>query len=202
MSVEDKLFRAIRDHSVKKVVKYIAAGVNVNATEYEGDTPLMIAMNWGNVKIIRHLLRAGARIDMFNKIGRTALLNVSFYTIDEEKRLQILKLLLEQPNIDSCINATDKYGLAPITCFAPDMLDDFVCIKALLKAGADITDNSKPNARHVRYIGPFKVNTNPNILLTALKYNCTIVKCKLLVDCGAEYEHPLIKVLALVKKLY
>jgi len=56
----------------------IKAGANVNATEWDGETPLMVAAGYNrNPLVISTLLKAGAKIDQRDSRGMTALMFAS-----------------------------------------------------------------------------------------------------------------------------
>ncbi|MCX6774391.1 MAG: ankyrin repeat domain-containing protein [Candidatus Micrarchaeota archaeon] len=52
----------------------IKRGADVNANDDDGDTPLMLAVDEGNLGIIRMLIRSGANVNAKNNEGETALM--------------------------------------------------------------------------------------------------------------------------------
>ncbi|KAH6617488.1 ankyrin repeat protein [Chaetomium tenue] len=63
---------AIRNGHSKAVDFFIDHGVDVNAADAKGRTPLMEAALWGQPRIVDKLLRAGARSDVRDNSGRVA----------------------------------------------------------------------------------------------------------------------------------
>jgi len=68
----------------------IEAGADVNETDCEGGSPLMVACHYNkNVEIVKMLLSAGADINAVTKDGETALMGAS-----SEGHCQVIKTLL------------------------------------------------------------------------------------------------------------
>ena len=65
---------------------------NVNVTDYRGQTPLMMAVNKGAVKIARRLLAAGARIGHCDGLGRDAL---HLAALAPQPKPELLRLLMD-----------------------------------------------------------------------------------------------------------
>ncbi len=59
---------------MKQVRQVLEQGIDVNATDEKGNTPLMLASYNGHTEVVRHLLEHEARIGVRNGEGRTALM--------------------------------------------------------------------------------------------------------------------------------
>jgi ankyrin repeat protein len=132
-------YAAQNDYSAghEKIKLLIKAGANVNSVSDEyydnyyyelqgGITPLMIAKGEDNIS---ELLRAGARVNMRDSRGRTALMfNVYF-----NKNPQEAKLLIDS---GAEINARNMQGRTPLM-FAWAAYDNETLVNYLIKAGAD-----------------------------------------------------------------
>ncbi|MGC8578720.1 MAG: ankyrin repeat domain-containing protein [bacterium] len=58
----------------RKVVElFLQAGMNVNATDENGQTALMLAASNGHIRTVKLLIKHGAYIDIADKSGNTAL---------------------------------------------------------------------------------------------------------------------------------
>jgi ankyrin repeat protein len=56
----------------KKLIKYcIENGANVNSIDKDGDSPLLLASQWGDKQTIFSLIQAGAKIDIINNNGNS-----------------------------------------------------------------------------------------------------------------------------------
>lgn len=71
-TAEDELFAAIGKGQLKEVKRLISAGVDVNAEDIIGDTPLGDAAAMGHLEIAEALLNAGADVDDGNPLLRAA----------------------------------------------------------------------------------------------------------------------------------
>lgn len=118
-----------------------------NATNFSGDTALMIACHKFDITLINSLVDAGAMCDTTDKVGRTALhwLAVSPYA-DSNPQAAVQLLFANK----ACVNAQDADGQTPLMKLCSTNLNfphrvDFVqaLLQALLDTGADrtIVDN-------------------------------------------------------------
>ncbi|RJR31412.1 hypothetical protein C4569_02195 [Candidatus Parcubacteria bacterium] len=106
---------------------------NANLDVIEGnDTLLSAAVKTGNEEVVSRLLNAGARIDMTDPYGQTAL-----HVASEFGHLPIVNLLIEN---DANLDATDSNGITPL--MAAVSRKNTAIASALIKAGADISPRS------------------------------------------------------------
>ena len=67
------LLEAARNGRLDLVQAQVESGVNLNATDEDGNTPLMLAAEMGHLEVVSVLLDSGADINARNKHGATAL---------------------------------------------------------------------------------------------------------------------------------
>lgn len=65
------LFGAIRDGNISLVTQLISQGIDVNATQKDGGTALMVASQDGHTEIVKILLAAGAKVNATAKVCYT-----------------------------------------------------------------------------------------------------------------------------------
>jgi ankyrin repeat protein len=106
----------------------------LDATDWEGCTPLILAARRGSVEVVRLLLRGGQRVNGRDYSGWTALM----YAAKRNHR-EVVKALLATPNIDRC--ASNRHGL-----IAED-LTTCPILKGLLRVRGGIPPAPAP-ARH------------------------------------------------------
>jgi len=114
-SLPSSLLVAATTGNVQAIQEHLAIGSDLNQTEpVAGNTPLMLAVVFGNREAVRLLIEAGADINIRSKSGSTALHLACFHG-----RPEIAKWLL-----DSGADRTTKntYGATPID-LAPQSLD-------------------------------------------------------------------------------
>jgi uncharacterized protein len=121
---EFRLFRAASGGNKKDAKLLLAAGTNVNAREYEGETPLMYAAQAGRTEMVLFLLGRGADINAVSNNGETALVRAVGYPAT-------VKVLLEK-------GADVELGAPLISAGYSGLIDT---VKVLLKYGAN------PNAK-------------------------------------------------------
>lgn len=85
------LYRAIHIGDLDQIKRHIFWGTDVNQPGPDGDYPLHVAARRGRVVITRELLRAGARIDVTDREGRTPL-----HTALAEGKRQVAEVLFQE----------------------------------------------------------------------------------------------------------
>lgn len=73
-----RLFALARSGAADELAAYVDAGVNVNLTNQNGDTLLMLAAYHGHVETVRALLERGGDPDRANDRGQTPLAGAVF----------------------------------------------------------------------------------------------------------------------------
>ena len=141
--------------------------VNINHTNEEGKTALMLASERGHEDIVHSLLSAGANVNLQDNNGRTALMRVS-----EHNYISIINLIKAcGPMIDdqqSCLLFA-KY-LKPLADWKPFAL----CLPGITQSHVNIIDRRKRNA-HLKKVALHKkwLQVNPQALwrdvITALE---------------------------------
>ena len=71
--LDSSIHKAARDGHIEVVKKHLAAGVNVNAKDEGGVTPLQHAAYWGHKEIAELLIAKGAEVNAKEDSGRTPL---------------------------------------------------------------------------------------------------------------------------------
>ncbi len=70
----EKIFTLIQNLTTNELAKALTKDVNVDVTNSSGWTPLMIAAYYGNKQVIKLLLEKGAKTNLTNQNGTTALM--------------------------------------------------------------------------------------------------------------------------------
>ncbi|KXZ54048.1 hypothetical protein GPECTOR_5g157 [Gonium pectorale] len=105
----------------------LAAGANVNATDYCKQTALHVCSAWGRLETVQELLRAGADTEASDKFGRTPL-----HVAVARHELGAVKALLRA---GANIEATDKRGETPLHVACREGL--IATVQELLNSGAN-----------------------------------------------------------------
>jgi ankyrin repeat protein len=105
-------------------------GADVNlATHYPtGKSPLWVACDRGDLKIVNALIAAGAHANTANADGETALWVASL-----EGHLNVVKALV---TAGANVNALDSHNIGPLLCASSN--GHLEIVKILLKEGADV----------------------------------------------------------------
>jgi hypothetical protein len=129
------LSQAIADEDIDAVRDLIAKGADVNAKEegYSSITPLFIAVESGNVEIVRLLLEFGAKASARDSEKQTPLMR-----LDDDATPELVELLV---NHGVKINRADKQGNTALILVAGQVKPEVV--KALIDAGADVNLKNK-----------------------------------------------------------
>jgi hypothetical protein len=86
----EDLFRAVRVDSLEEVKKFIVAGTGINSTNEFGRTPLIKAVMWNRTDIVQWLIKVGAKIDLVDGWGETALISSVKYVTSHLAMVQTL----------------------------------------------------------------------------------------------------------------
>ena len=130
----DLLVEAIKSNEFEAAKMLIAAGFNVNASNSDGDTAMMLAAANGHTEIARLLIVSGANIDNKDSIGRTELMLVS-----RNGHREIAQLLIAA---GADVNSKANYTLLTALIYATENGHKEIA-QLLINAGADV--NSKAN---------------------------------------------------------
>lgn len=109
-TLTDQLFDAVRDAQMERIRELVALGADINSTNDEGFTPLVLACTHPDIRragsLISCLLEEGADVNKCDHSGYTPL-----FIAVLAKRLGIVQTLLERganPNINFFPNHTPK----------------------------------------------------------------------------------------------
>ncbi len=111
---------------VRALVKH---GANVNSSDSTGSTPLLFAVQMGNVKIVDLLLASGANVNATTKEGSTAL----SFALDD---IDVVTTLLKHGALTTWRSPD---GETPL--ILASQMHDVMLVKLLLKYGVDISAN-------------------------------------------------------------
>jgi ankyrin repeat protein/mono/diheme cytochrome c family protein len=154
-----ELAKAIRDGDLKAVRAQLDAGVDVNARDADGNTPLLLTAVYAGPECVELLIKKGADVNAKNKLGATPLHRAA--TSYEKAKLLI--------DAGADARAKTKSGRTPLT-LAARKAGNSQTVKLLLDNGADAKE------RNARGINPIQVAAACGDLDTV----------KLLVEAGAD----------------
>jgi len=132
--LEDKLISAGANGDIDAVRILVSAGVNPNAEDQHGRTPLMWAAESGSTDIVKYLLSKGADVNQQNNEGDTAL----SWASGEEHTSEVIKVLLRA---GANINLKDQRGDTAIDYAI--LRENQPAIALLRRAGAKPTRKSR-----------------------------------------------------------
>ena len=125
----DLLVEAIKLNEFEAAKMLIAAGANVNASNSDGDTAMMLAAANGHTEIARLLIVSGANIDNKDSIGRTELMLVA-----RNGHREIAQLLIAA---GADVNSRANYSLLTALLYATENGHKEIA-QLLINAGADV----------------------------------------------------------------
>ena len=124
----DTLIWAAQKGHPKCVQEVMAKGVDVNCSNTDGNTPLIVAAENGHIDCLKSLIEAGANVNFSKKYGHTAL----FWAAANGRR-QCVEALIDS---GAEVNATTVLGFTPF--IAAVTWGETKCVELILKAGADV----------------------------------------------------------------
>ena len=122
------LCAAVKFGDSSEVMTTIESGADVNGTDREGLTPLILAVIRGHEECVRILLREGAGVNGFADDGASALFHGA-----NTGNFRCLKILLEA---GANVNMSDSSNRTPL--WAAGKTGRCECLDALISAGADV----------------------------------------------------------------
>ncbi len=131
----NRMVRAVESGDLGEVKVRVAMGerVNVKDKNYNGNSPLHVAVEYGNLEITQFLLGAGAKINSKNAEKQTPLM-----MLDDDAEPELVNLLISH---GAKINLVDKQGNTALMRAAeyakPEVL------QALISAGANVNAVNK-----------------------------------------------------------
>ena len=129
----DELSAAIAKGDEDRIAMEIRSGLTVNGTDVLGRTLLMVAAAEGNLQIVQHLIEAGAKLDVRDRLnfhdggGKTAL-----HRAAEQGHLDIVKALC---TAGAKLDVIDKSKYTPLALAVAN--NDLAISSYLLAAGAN-----------------------------------------------------------------
>ncbi|WP_339046081.1 ankyrin repeat domain-containing protein [Candidatus Mesenet endosymbiont of Agriotes lineatus] len=101
-TLERKLFEEVRSNNIKGVIEILGLGLDINAQNHLGLTPIFLATLHNNLSMVKKLAKLGADLETKDKLGDTVLSKVlsrqyprNIQNIPKEKRLPTVKILIE-----------------------------------------------------------------------------------------------------------
>ncbi|MCI0763844.1 ankyrin repeat domain-containing protein [Bacillus sp. TL12] len=101
-SMEKQLLTAVEQRETATVLSLIQQGANINVTDSQGRTPVMVATYVNDIKTARALIKAGADVNIQDKMK-----NTPFLYAGAEGYLEILKLTID---VGANPTLTNRYG--------------------------------------------------------------------------------------------
>lgn len=125
---EEALFRSIENGDSAEFSRLIEAGVSLEARNSQGETPLYVAAEKGEIEMARLLIARRADAKTRTPNGETVLHAASM--------IESTALTAELINAGAEVNAANRDGETPLQWAA--LTGTFLAVKALADAGADL----------------------------------------------------------------
>ena len=129
---EIPLFTLIAEEKNEEVKKLILSGFYVNTQSSNGQTALHVAVEFGNLEIVKFLLENKAKVNIKSKHNRTPLLMIDELPERDDLLVEIVRLLVAK---GANVNVQDKSKNTALM-FACDE-EELEAVKILLEAGAN-----------------------------------------------------------------
>lgn len=121
LSLEEQLLLASYENDTVRVLQLVASGANINATTYNGITPLIYASQNGNTGLVRFLMSHGADPDIMPVNGYSALISaIGNGYIGTAEYLIRSGADINQPDKNG--NTPLMYAITVDSFYMPDML--------------------------------------------------------------------------------
>lgn len=131
---EIPMFRAIAQDDNETVKQQINSGFDINTKDESGTTALHVAVQHGNLEIVRFLLEKGAKVSVKDKAKRQPLAMIfDSFEDDEAIKREIVRLLVSK---GADINVRNNDSDATLLISAAED-DDIETVKFLLELGAN-----------------------------------------------------------------
>jgi len=141
----DKLAEAIKKNDLKKVVYFHKIiKFNFNKSNDNGDTPLLIAVRFNRVEVVKFIIKEIKYVmkEDKNYIGDSALMIAVL-----NNNLEMTRFLVEEAGVD--VDCRDNQGYTPfIAACANDFVDLIVYLACIHKADTSIKGYNKQSAAH------------------------------------------------------
>ncbi len=124
---QDDLHQAVLQNDIERLKEILDAGIDADAVNQDGQSPLMVAAYQGKIDVLRLLLNSGADINFKDEIDRNPLI----YAISGNKPNSVSELLSR----GASISAADVKGNSPL--HYASKLDNHRIVSLLLSNGAD-----------------------------------------------------------------
>jgi|GEM_PF-2410326 len=130
--ITNNIFYAIRNVDYVSINVLLSDGVNTDTVDQEGNTPLMVAAEVGNPRIVDIILSHKPNVNKQNKQGDTALM-IAAKTGQMEivKKLTIhnAKISMHNKSGNTAVTLASKYGHKKIVCFFKEMRTQSALLK-------------------------------------------------------------------------
>ncbi len=103
---DSEIYKAINDEDTAKFAEMMAAGVEVDEPDMDGNTPLMTASALGKYSFVKYLIDMGADVMRRNYVGVSAL-----HRAAQGGHNEVIDLLLDN---GAQINIPDMDGITPL----------------------------------------------------------------------------------------
>lgn len=130
------MFQAITQGNIQPIENAVRSGFDINTKDRRGRTALHIAVENGELELVRFLLDNGAKVNVRDKNNLTPILMIEGYDDDSEK--EIFSLLLEKR---ADVNVLDQDGESLLMRACGD--EELEIVKLLLKHGADVNKKDR-----------------------------------------------------------
>ncbi|TDU40465.1 hypothetical protein BXY82_2514 [Gelidibacter sediminis] len=141
----------------------MASGADVNAQDNMLNSPHLYAGASGNLAILKMTLSHGARFDIYNRYGGTALIPAA-----EKRHLEVVKLLTELPKypIDH-INNLGWTALMEAIVLGSTGETQIAIVDVLIKAGADVNIPDNDGVTPLQHAKKRGMHTIAQLLIAA-----------------------------------